>query len=116
MSTCAPSIRVQLLSPTLATLIFKLSGRPSLTELSDELERMSERLSCSSTKYGPIVSSGRTTQSRVVIAVDEICVDETCVDPAVGTRVLVPSGEAHAARKAALPIPSNLRASLRLRI
>jgi hypothetical protein len=45
---------------------------------------MSERSSCSSTKYGPIVSSGRTTQSSTVLVVDDTCVEATVVDAPVG--------------------------------
>src|SRR5438128_6766745 len=47
---------------------------PGLTELSEGSERISERLSFSSTKYGPSVSAGLTMHAGVA----------TATDPAVG--------------------------------
>src|SRR5215207_5191395 len=104
-------------------------GTPSFTEPSEGSERISERLICSSTKYGPIVNSGRTTQESAAAVTDGACVDvadtvgaivgviiEATVGFNVGINVLVTSGAAHAARRAALPTPNNLSASLRLRI
>src|SRR4030095_11968222 len=108
---------VQLLLPILATLMLSVSGTPSSTELSDGSERISERLSWSSTKSGPIVSSGRTTQSRAAPVVDGTFVDPiSTVGFDVGANVLVAPGAAHEARNTALPMPNNLSASLRLRI
>src|SRR6266487_5036590 len=107
---------LQLLLPTLVTTILSVSGRPSLTELSEGSERISERLSWPSTKYGPMVNSGRTTQSRAALVVDGACVDPAAaVGFSVGNTVLVAVGAAHEARNATPPNPINLSASLRLR-
>src|SRR5262249_17388782 len=46
----------------------KRKGRPGFTEPSEGSERMSERLSFSSIKYGPSVCSGRTTQEGMAAA------------------------------------------------
>jgi hypothetical protein len=50
------------------TLILSFSGAPAFTELFDGSGRMSERLSSSSTKYGPSVIAGLATQARVSTA------------------------------------------------
>src|SRR5581483_1380787 len=61
-STCAPARGTQPLLLIWETRTVRFNGAPSLTVPSDGSERMSERLSFSSTKYGPSVSSGRTMQ------------------------------------------------------
>src|SRR5262245_49577114 len=68
MSTTASLIGVHADPAILETLITRLSGAPDFTEPSDGSTRTSERLSFSSTKYGPSVCSGRTTQAGVAAA------------------------------------------------
>src|SRR4051812_10806269 len=61
MSTIAPASGAHEL-PIDETLNVRLNGEPALTAPVLVSERTSERLSFSSTKYGPSVSSGLTTQ------------------------------------------------------
>src|SRR4051794_39414991 len=63
MSTCAPWSGVQDPVPTCDRTKASVRGTPSFTTPVEVSERTSERLIFSSTKYGPSVSSGRTTQS-----------------------------------------------------
>src|SRR5262245_14890408 len=63
MSTTASLSGVHSDPAILETLNTRLSGEPDFTEPSDGSTRTSERLSFSSTKKGPSVCSGRTTQA-----------------------------------------------------
>src|SRR5213083_2485267 len=92
-STIAPSSAVQPPLLISETLKISWSGMPSFTEPSVGSDRMSERLSFSSTKYGPSVSAGRTIQAGAVAVfdVDAACVgalDATCVATLVGCAAL----------------------------
>src|SRR5438105_5484980 len=74
MSTKAPDSGVQALPLTRLRLNFSLSGTPAFTAPVAESDRMSERFNFSSTKYGPSVSDGFTTQEScwtVVVAPGE---------------------------------------------
>src|SRR6266542_953399 len=62
MSTCAPASGTQSAPLIWETRIVNCSGTPSDTLPVPGSERTSDRLSISSTKYGPSVSAGRTTQ------------------------------------------------------
>src|SRR3954470_23513910 len=61
-STCAPASGVQARSRTVLTASVSSNGVPALTSPVSGSARMSERSSIPSTKYGPSICSGRTTQ------------------------------------------------------
>src|SRR5262245_11674208 len=67
-STTTPSSGAQLPLLTCETLKARIKGSPTLTSPVSGSERMSERSRATSTKYGPSVSSGRTTQLGTVVA------------------------------------------------
>src|SRR3990172_2921002 len=126
-STVAPASGEQALPVTCETRNTSASGTPSFTEPSEGSGRMSDRLSCSSTKYGPSVISGRTTQDGDVTAVatadagvgrldgDRVgTLDGACVGSPVGCPVPDCPG-AQAASTAAPAAPMSASASLRLR-
>src|SRR5690348_12876102 len=64
-STVAPAMGAWL-PPAWPMLKTSASGVPGRTELSEGSLRMSERLSFSSTKYGPSVSSGRAMRTPLL--------------------------------------------------
>src|SRR6266850_265637 len=68
MSTCAFWSATQPAADTRATLKVSASARPGFSAPVVGSERMSERFSFSSTKYGPSVSAGRTMQDGVATA------------------------------------------------
>src|SRR3990170_1129285 len=123
-STAAPARGVHPSLETFETRKTTSSGSPSATDPSDGSERMSDRMSISSTKYGPSVSSGRTTHAGVRMTVVNPA-SEVAVEPPASTPVaLGPSATAvaatsslgaHATSSAAPAVPNSARTSLRLR-
>src|SRR6266542_867437 len=84
MSTVAPASGVQPLLPTCETRNVSCSGVPSFTAPLVGSERMSERLSFSSTKYGPSVSAGLTTHAGTPAgAASVVAAEATCVAASV---------------------------------
>src|SRR3989442_12275431 len=63
ISTTAPTMGVQVAPFTFDTVRFKRNGTPSFTAPLLGSDRMSDRLSLSSTKKGPSVRAGVTTQA-----------------------------------------------------
>src|SRR5262245_12631602 len=86
----------------------KRKGTPGFTEPSEGSERMSERLSFSSIKYGPSVCSGRTTQESIAAA--SAVARE--VNDVVGSRDL--RKRLQPKNTAAVPVPKSASISRRL--
>src|SRR5215470_9118554 len=95
-STCAPARGVHALPLTVYTPSWRSRGRPANTAALVVSEVRSERLSSSSTKYGPSVSAGVTTQERVAgvavavgepLAVGVAALVGVCVPAGVGVGV-----------------------------
>src|ERR1700690_3054751 len=101
-STCAPDSGEQALFPISETWNLRFRSRPAFTKPSVGSERISERLSLSSTKQGPSVRAGRTTQDGRMSPLEGVKVDGLI------SCSFMEKGGVQAASKATLPIPRTL--------